>query len=786
MPRLSLQFWLGLGLVGITLAGLGGVCANGFVNFDDNEYVYDNEKVQAGLTPAGVWWAFTTFHSANWHPLTWISLQLDAQLYGVQRPWGFHLTNLALHVANTLLLFWVLRRMTGATARSALVAALFAVHPLHVESVAWVAERKDVLSTLFWMLGLVAYARYVEHPGLGRYLLVLSALALGLAAKPMLVTAPFLLLLLDYWPLGRWRIAGNAECGMRSAESGPMQNSAFPIAHSAFPIRRLSWLLLEKLPLFALAAASAWITLRAQGQAVVPLEHLSIEFRIANALAAYVGYIGKMFWPAGLAVLYPHPRVHLPGWQAAGAFLVLAILSALVLAAARRKPYLLVGWLWFLGTLVPVLGLVQVGNHAMADRFTYMPLVGLFVLLVWGCFDLTARFQMQIADCRLRIADLNEPFSFRFLILKSKIWNLQSAILPVLAGMVLLSCVIGSRMQTSYWRDSITLWQRAVAVTTDNAIAHRNLAIALWVEGERDEAIPHFAEVFRIRPDIEARDNLQALYYVRGNDYDMQGRLDEAFRRYQAAAGLNPNNAAAHNAMGTVRWRQGRLDQAAAHYHDALRALPTYKEAHYNLGVLLMRQGKLPAARCHFSETLRIDPRFAPAHDSLATSFALEEKWSESVACRRQAVDLQPANAQFLAALALAYGEKGETDMANTLYRQALQLDPGWPAALNRDAWALATHPDRNFRHGVLALLLAKEVCQASRAARHGRVAPQFLDTLAAAYAEAGRWEDAVKTGLKAQDRARSVNDDELARRIEDRIRLYRLKQPFREKGFKI
>jgi tetratricopeptide (TPR) repeat protein len=784
MPRFPLQFWLGLGLVGISLAGLGGVCANGFVNFDDNEYVYDNEKVQAGLTAEGVGWAFTTFHSANWHPLTWISLQLDAQLYGVERPWGFHLTNLTLHVANTLLLFWVLKRMTAATMPSALVAALFAVHPLHVESVAWVAERKDVLSTLFWTLGLWAYARYVERPGLGRYLLVLSALALGLAAKPMLVTMPFLLLLLDYWPLGRWQTAEVfGDFGSLAAAS----------------LRRLGWLLLEKLPLFALAATSAWITLQAQGQAIVPLEHLSIDFRIANALAAYVGYIGKMFWPAGLAVLYPHPRVHLPGWQAAGAFLVLAILSALALVAARRKPYLLVGWLWFLGTLVPVLGLVQVGNHAMADRFTYVPLVGLFLLLVWGCFDLTASLRTktknQIPRTKFQIRALchsersEESLSVccrRFFAalrmtkgsdLEFGSWDL---VLTLLAGMVLLSCVIGSRMQTSYWRDSVTLWQRAVAVTTDNAVAHRNLAIALWVEGKRDEAILHFAEVFRIRPDVEARDNLQAFYYDRGTDYDRQGRLDEAFGRYQAAIELNPNNAAAHNAMGTVRWRQGRLDQAAAHYHNALRVDPANEWAHYNLGVLLMRQGKLPAARCHFSETLRIDPRFAPAHDSLATSFALEGKWSEAVACRRLAVDLEPANAQFLAALALACREKGETDKADTFYRQALQLDPGWPAALNRDAWALATHPDPNFRHGVLAVLLAKEICQASRAA--GRpLPPQFLDTLAAACAEAGRWEDAVKTGLEARDRARSANDDELARRIKDRIRLYRLKQPFRE-----
>lgn len=440
-----------------------------FVNIDDYYYVTENVHVTRGLTREGIIWAFTTLHANNWHPLTWLSHMLDCQLFGL-KPGMHHLTNLLLHMANSTLLLLVLKRMTGALWRSAFAAALFALHPLHVESVAWVAERKDVLSTLFWLLTVWGYAGYVEYPGRNRYLLVLLFFALGLMAKPMLVTLPFILLLLDYWPLGRVKLWESREGG-----SGGIQRS------SALHLVR------EKIPFFALTLASGIVTVVAQykGGAVRSLNLLPLDVRIANALVSYVGYIGKMIWPQHLAIFYPHPGA-LPTWQVVGAGLLLLSLSIILLRAAGRFPYLGVGWLWYLGTLVPVIGLVQVGDQAMADRYTYVPLIGLFVLIAWGIPDLMAR------------------------------WRYRQIALTISAVIVVFCCTVSTWSHVKHWRNGTALFTHAVNVTADNALAHDGLGFALARQGRLDEAIAHYSEALRIKPGYaKARYNLEhALRHV--------------------------------------------------------------------------------------------------------------------------------------------------------------------------------------------------------------------------------------------------------------------------------
>ena len=447
-----------------------------FVNFDDHYYVTENDRVQAGLTPEGFIWAFTTTDASNWHPLTWLSHMLDCELYGLN-PGGHHLTNLLFHLASTLLLFIVFTRMTAALWRSALVAILFALHPLHVESVAWVAERKDVLSTLFWILTMWAYLHYVRHGGFKRYLLVLVAFTLGLMAKPMLVTLPFVLLLLDYWPLGRYQFgqSGAASHTAMSASIVPRRSRSGALA-----------LVLEKTPLLALAAISSVVTYLVQqsGQAMQYMETLPLTVRIANALVSYVAYIGKTIWPANLAVFYPHPGYTLPMWQAAGAGLLLVFISIVTIRSMSRYPYLAVGWLWYLGTLVPVIGLVQVGEQAMADRYTYVPLIGLFIIAAWGLWDL------------------------------EKKWHRQKI---VFALILLLPLTVCTWRQLHYWRDSISLWEHALAVTKKNALAHNNLGGAFEEEGNAEKAIANFYEALRHDPEyLIARNNLGLALFREG------------------------------------------------------------------------------------------------------------------------------------------------------------------------------------------------------------------------------------------------------------------------------
>jgi tetratricopeptide (TPR) repeat protein len=561
---------------------------HGFVNFDDGTYICNNSQVRNGLTWRGVAWAFTTTHANFWHPLTWLSHMLDCELYGLN-PAGHHLTNLLLHMANALLLFLVFHRMTHAVWKSAFVAALFALHPLHVESVAWASERKDVLSTLFWILTMGTYASYVKAPGLKRYLLVLVCFVLGLMAKPMLVTLPFVLLLLDYWPLGRWPFKLLAHAQPPQIEH---------LDHVNDQGKRVTHLLVEKGPLLVLAVVFSIVAFLAQehGGATKSFASFPMEVRVANALLSYVGYMGKMLWPKNLAVFYPHPGITVTMWQAAPAGLLLVALSILTIRLAKGHPYLPVGWLWYLGTLVPVIGLVQVGDHAMADRYTYVPLIGLFIVMAWGLPDILAK------------------------------WPHRRAAIATLTAGLLAALMICSRLQVRYWQDSITLFQHALCVAPDNPPAHTNLGVAFAGQGEAEKAIWHYAEALRIEPNyLEARINL-------GGALAGQGKLEEAIAHYLEALRIKPDFADAHYNMGNALARRGRLADAIAHYSEAVRIKPDDAEAHNNLGIALASRERTADAVVHFHEALRIRPGFAEARHNLTLALQKQKAGSPAKA----------------------------------------------------------------------------------------------------------------------------------------------------------
>jgi Flp pilus assembly protein TadD len=537
-----------------TLALFARSAGNGFVSLDDPSYILENAPVRRGLTLSGAVWAFTTSHSFNWHPLTWLSHMLDVTLFGVE-PAGHHLVSAALHAANAALLFLALRRMSGARWPSALAAALFAVHPLRVESVAWAAERKDVLSGLFFMLALLAHARYAERPGAARYAAVFAALALGLLCKPMLVTLPAVLLLLDLWPLRR-----------------------------SEPLRRLVG---EKLPLVALCTASAAITVlaqRAEGS-IQSLERISLAERVANALVASVAYLRLAVWPSDLAVFYPHPallgRAGELALPALGAALVLAALTAWALVAARRRPYLAVGWGWYLVTLAPVIGVVQVGAQAMADRYTYLPLIGIGVAVAWGARDLARRFAIRPAAC------------------------------AAAAMLVLGAFAVQTWRQIGTWRDSETLYLRAVRATQDNYVAHASLGMVYRGRGDAARAREQLELALAAKPDYAlARVELGT---VRAQTGDLEGAAAE----HEQVLRAFPEHPRALNALGLVRMQQGRLEEAAALFERAVAAAPAFAEAHNNLGVACRRRGDLDAAVRHFRRALALRPDAEPPRANL-------------------------------------------------------------------------------------------------------------------------------------------------------------------------
>ncbi len=561
---------ISLALVGATLLVYWQVPRLGFVNFDDPTDVFENPQVQAGLTRAGIVSAFLTVHGQDyWRPLTRLSLMLDTQLGG-PGPRVYHLTNLLLHTVNTVLLFLLLGTMTGCVWRSALVALLFAVHPLHVESVAWITERKDVLSMLFWILAIFAYLGYARKRGWARYVLVLLALAAGLMSKPTVVTLPVVLLLLDFWPLGRFK------------EAPGRYGGAVRLA-------------LEKVPMLVLAGLLSAITIRAQAavKTLGSLERYPLDVRLSSSIVAYARYIVKLLWPSGLAFFYPYPRGGPPAIEvlAAATFLGCATIGAIFLA--RRAPYVAFGWFFYLVTLLPMIGIVQVGNQSMADRYSYIPLTGLFIVAVWGIADLAARWR----DGGSRHEDLARPAR------RARVAMLAG----VGAGMPIAALMVCASIQVGYWRDSIALCTRALAVTEANPFAHTNLGEALSRAGRMDEAIPHFREAIRIDPDLlQPRANLVLARIKEGN-------YDEAVREGGDLLRTWPDDPDAHQVMGRALAKQGRRAEAAVHLAEAVRLRPGDVESVMHLGVVLAEQGEYEAAAGRFSDVLRIDPDHAAA-----------------------------------------------------------------------------------------------------------------------------------------------------------------------------
>ena len=620
----------------ITFAVFGQTAHHEFIGTDDPEYVYENPMVARGLTLQGMVWAFTRFHASNWHPLTWLSHMLDCQLYGLN-PAGHHLTNVLLHTATVIALFLVLRQMTGALWRSAFVAAVFAIHPLRVESVAWVAERKDVLSGLFFMLTIGAYVRYVDECKVQSakckvfYLSVIMLFALGLMAKPMLVTLPVVLLLLDYWPLQRAESAGE--------------------------------LALEKLPLLALSAVSCVLTLLAQAGAIQSTETVPLPLRFGNALVTSMVYLGQMVWPAGLAMFHPYPQKGLPAWEVAVAGTLLAGFSVVAWKERRTQPWLLVGWAWYVVMLLPVVGIIQVGAQAHVDRYTYLPQIGIYVAVTWLLAEWGVRWLQH------------GPF--------------RAALGSLMAGIIAVLMVCAWK-QTAHWQNNETLWTRSLACTTGNAVAHLNLGTTFLEKGAVDDAITQYQEALQINPNYaEAHFNL-------GNALRKKGRMEEAITQYQAALQIKPGYAEARANLGFALLQTGGTDEAITQYQAALQINPNYAEAHVNLGNALVQKGKMDEAITQYQEALQIKPDDEAAHVSLGILLAQTGRAGEAIAHLQKALQLEPANAGFQNNLAWLLATCPEAPLrdgnkAVELARQANALTGGEnPVILHTLAAALA------------------------------------------------------------------------------------------------
>jgi protein O-mannosyl-transferase len=688
----------------------------GFSGFDDGSYFASNDHVKAGLTWAGAQWAFQTGYASNWHPLTWLSLMLDAQLFGTGAK-GPHLTNVFLHAANAVLLFLWLRRLTGDLWRCAFVAAVFAIHPLRVESVAWVSERKDVLSGLFFMLTLMAYSVYVEQANAGNsksriyYLLAIFSLALGLMSKSMLVTTPFVLLLLDFWPLKRF---------------------------SESMLKRLLW---EKLPFFLLSAASCAMTLLAQGEAIKSMVVLPLALRIGNAPISYVTYLIQMFWPANLVVYYPY-HYDTPVWQMLGAAIILLVITLLAIVTVRRSPYFLTGWLWYLGMTVPAIGLVQVGGQAHADRYTYLPQIGLYLAIVWAAGDWSAAWR----------------------------WRHGRRALAAAALAVIGALMLCSWNQTDFWRTDERLWKHTLDCTTGNYNAHNNLGYVLAGQGRNAEAIEQYEQALELYPDYaEAENNLGALLLN-------QGRMDEAAGHFQRAIEMNPTCADVFNNLGLAFSKQGRASAAIECYQKAEALSPDGPEVYNNFGNLLATLGRNPEAVEQYKQALAIAPDNAKVHFNLANVLAAQGRVDEAIEHFQQALKQLPDSIHARYQLALLLQSRGDFAAAMEQLGKILQLDPKHVAAQNNLAWLLATCPDDALRDGRKAVGLAEQAVRLS-----GGTAPEILDTLAAAYAETGQFSEAMDTADRALKLAAMQNNKPLVDAIQSQLKFYEARSPFRE-----
>ncbi|MGE5360927.1 MAG: tetratricopeptide repeat protein [Bacteroidales bacterium] len=629
--------WLSIALVALTVAVFAPVRTFGFVPWDDPLYVTENARVLAGLTWRGVVWAMATGESFYWHPLTWLTHMLDVDLYGLNAG-GHHVTSVILHVLATLVLFDALRRMTHNDGRSAFVAALFAVHPLHVESVAWIAERKDVLSGLFFMMTVWTYGWYARAPGFRRYLAVLACFVLALMSKPMVVTLPLVLLLLDVWPLGRARLAGRARAAGES-EQGNHPPLGGGVAWGA--------LLREKIPLLVLSIAAGVATVLNQQQAgsMRTLGAFPLGRRLANAVTSYVAYITDAAWPAGLAAFYPYPVSSPAWWLLTAALLALVVVSVLAVWTLPRRPYLAVGWFWYLVTLLPVIGLIQVGVQARADRFTYIPLVGLCLMVAWGVPALFAR------------------------------WRHARVALAALALALVAASATVARAQVGYWKDGYTLWERAAAVTTGNYQAYASLGQLLEADGKLDEAIARYRQACPFM--IES----SGLRTRIGNLLMQQGRPAEAVAEFKLALASQPNNAVAHHNLALALEADGRADEALAEHFAAVRCQPDSAVGRHTLGLALGKQGRENEAITELAEAVRLRPDWALAHNSLGLALARQGRLADAIREWLETVRVEPNNPDWHSNLSLAFTQAGDIPHAIEQLQLALNLAPQHPAA---------------------------------------------------------------------------------------------------------
>jgi len=760
--------WLCAGLFALTLAVFWPVTRSEFISYDDPYYLLNNPMVQRGVSAETVSWAFTTRHASNWHPVTWLSHMVDVKLFGLKAG-GHHLTNLLLHGANTVLVLLLLRLLTGAVWRSAVVAGLFALHPLHVESVAWISERKDVLAAFFGLLALMAYTHYA-HAAKTRspqakvwYGLALVCFALGLMSKPMLVTWPFVMLLLDFWPLRR----------IAEQSSTPHPTLSPGEAERAIRFSTLKPLVVEKLPFFALTFASCLLTLWAQQKAVAGMSSLPLLARLGNSVVAYAKYLFKTIWPTDLIVHYPLPE-RLSLLSVLAAVLLLVGVMVWVWWQRQRRPYLLIGWLWFLGTLVPVIGLVQVGGQAMGDRYTYLPLIGIFIMAVWAAHEwVTARTS-------------------------------QAEFARGGAAIALILCAIVTRQQLDHWRNSVTLFEhalavapnsfvaldnlgysyleqndpqraeevlrRAVAILPDNPGTRSSLGRALLMQGRADEAVQHYEHAHSLAP------GKPSTIYDLGLGYAAAGRFDEAISRLEEVLKLNPNDRRPYRDLAMVLDEKGDPTAALAAVGNYLHTFPQDPAALLHHACLLDETGQNDAARAVAQQALALQPTLLNQLYTAGPQLAAAGKLKLAEQCYRSLVLAQPdvpsAHAlygQFLLA-------QNRTRPALARLREAVRLQPDWPEVLNELAWQLATHPDNGLRNGADAVRLAERACELTEYKE-----PRFVGTLDAAYAETGRFEDAIKTAEKVRELAATAGKNDVAMAAEERLTLYREKKPYRQ-----
>lgn len=699
---------------------------NHFVNIGDDVYLTANRHLRDGFSGPNLTWAFTTYDAGLWHPLTWLSHLLDYQMFADPElgfhPKYAHLVNVLFHAGSVVLLFLTLKRMTGELGRSACVAAFFALHPLRVEAVVWAAERKDVLSTFFGMAALFAYTGYARTPGVGRYLAVLALFALSLLAQPMLVTLPFVLLLLDYWPLDR--LTDRAT------------------------VRKV---VLEKVPLLALSTGAAVLAWLAQAAASPSTEEWLFPTRLGAALVSINTYLAKTVVPFHLSPVYSDPGANLSAWAVIGAAVLLAGMSYLLLWRGRREPYLTVGWLWFLGTLVPVLGLVPLGPHAVADRYTYFPQVGLLLMVVWGLADL--------ADARN-----------------------QEGVASLAAIVLLIAATVVSWFQVGYWQDSESLWRHALEVEETPANRYR---LADTLARSRDPArLGEAADLYRINLKADPRDRRSRLSLA--NLLARQGKQADALKEYEAALELEPENVELQIAVATLLAGSGDADGALAHFRRVAELEPKNGLVRYRIGNMLFTQRNLAEAETELQAATALSPKYAPAFMDLGRVQFQLGKPAEAQKSLETAVRLQPADILPRAALGLVLEELGKTQEADSQYRESLRINPQWPQRFGQQAWVWSTNPEAKLRNGAGALELAQ---LANRATKHNDA--RLMDILAAAFAETKRFEDARSAARRALQLATTpppkdnpgnpMQREALIRGIEERLGLYEKDQPFRE-----